>query len=124
MLGVLSRSLIGRKSKNISCFCPFIPVLPPISSRSYASSSHFNRLVSRARICKRLGSRNRFLIIDFMKSIPRASTSNRLVVPARQAGNRFLGSLKGLQIRAQSCPPPPHTRKLCMVQRGCESRPL
>jgi hypothetical protein len=25
--------------------------------------------------------------------------SNRVVVPARQAGNRFLGSLKGLQKR-------------------------
>ncbi len=31
----------------------------------------------------------------------RAGTTNRVVVPARQAGNRFLGSLKGLQIRAQ-----------------------
>ncbi len=30
----------------------------------------------------------------------RAGTSNRVVVPVRQAGNRFLGSLKGLQIRA------------------------
>jgi hypothetical protein len=30
-----------------------------------------------------------------------AGTTNR-VVPARQAGNRFLGSLKGLQIRAPS----------------------
>jgi hypothetical protein len=30
-----------------------------------------------------------------------AGTTNRVVVPARQAGNRFLGSLKGLQIRAQ-----------------------
>jgi len=30
----------------------------------------------------------------------RAGTSNRIVVTARQAGNRFLGSLKGLQIRA------------------------
>jgi hypothetical protein len=29
-----------------------------------------------------------------------AGTSNRAVVPARQAGNRFLGSLKNLQIRA------------------------
>ncbi len=29
----------------------------------------------------------------------RACTSNRVVVPARQAGNRFLGSLKGLQVR-------------------------
>jgi hypothetical protein len=31
----------------------------------------------------------------------RAGTTNRVIVPARQAGNRFLGSLKGLQIRAQ-----------------------
>ncbi len=31
----------------------------------------------------------------------RAGTTNRVVVPARQAGNRFLGSLKGLQIQAQ-----------------------
>ncbi len=30
-----------------------------------------------------------------------AGTTNRVVVPARHAGNRFLGSLKGLQIRAQ-----------------------
>ncbi len=32
----------------------------------------------------------------------RAGTTNRVVVPARQATNRFLGSLKGLQIRAQN----------------------
>ncbi len=32
----------------------------------------------------------------------RASTTNRAVAPARQAGNRFLGFLKGLQIRALS----------------------
>jgi hypothetical protein len=31
----------------------------------------------------------------------RAGTTNRVVVPVCQAGNRFLGSLKGLQIRAQ-----------------------
>jgi hypothetical protein len=30
----------------------------------------------------------------------RAGTSNRVVIPARQDGNRFLGSLKGLQIQA------------------------
>jgi hypothetical protein len=30
----------------------------------------------------------------------RAGTSNWVIVPARQAGNRFLGSLKGLQIPA------------------------
>ncbi len=41
-----------------------------------------------------------------MESIPPAyvallaGTSNRAVVPAFQAGNRFLGSLKGLQIQA------------------------
>ncbi len=29
-----------------------------------------------------------------------AGTTNRVVVPARQAGHQFLGSLKGLQIRA------------------------
>jgi hypothetical protein len=55
----------------------------------------------RARICKRLSSPG----IDSMDSIPpacRAGTSNRVVVPAPQAGNRFLGSLKGLQIRAQA----------------------
>jgi hypothetical protein len=38
------------------------------------------------------------------ESIPpaygRAGRIKRVVVPARQAGNRFLGSLKGLQIRA------------------------
>jgi hypothetical protein len=55
----------------------------------------------RARICKRLWS----LGIDSEGSIPpayvalRAETTNRVVVPARQDGNRYLGSLKGLQIR-------------------------
>jgi len=29
-----------------------------------------------------------------------AGTTNRIVVPTRQAWNRFLGSLEGLQIRA------------------------
>jgi hypothetical protein len=29
----------------------------------------------------------------------RAGTKNRVVVPARQAGNRFLGSFKGFKIR-------------------------
>jgi hypothetical protein len=48
--------------------------------------------------------------IDSNESIPpanvacRAGTSNRVVVSARQAGNRFLVSLKGLQIRTlESC---------------------
>jgi hypothetical protein len=61
--------------------------------------------VARARICKRLRRPG----IDSEVSIPpayvalRAGMTNRVFVPARQAGNRFLGSLKGLQIRAQFC---------------------
>ena len=57
----------------------------------------------RARICKRLTRPG----IDSEDSIPpayvawRAGTTNRVVVQARQAVNRFLGSFKGLQIRAQ-----------------------
>ncbi len=52
--------------------------------------------------CKRLRSQG----IDTKEAIPlgyvawRAGTSNRFVVTACQAGNRFLGFLKGLQIRA------------------------
>ncbi len=61
----------------------------------------------RARICKSVWGPG----IDSDYSIPpgyvawRVGTTNRVVVPARRAGNRFLGSLKGLQIRAlkQGC---------------------
>jgi hypothetical protein len=55
-----------------------------------------------SRICKCLRSPG----IDSEEAIPpayvawRAGTTNRVIVPARQARNRFLGSLKGLQIRA------------------------
>ncbi len=58
-----------------------------------------------ARICKRLSSPG----IDSKESIPPAyvawlaGTSNKVFVPARQAGNRFLGSLKAFQIRALDC---------------------
>jgi hypothetical protein len=57
---------------------------------------------ARARICKCLWSPG----IDSEESISaasvawRASTTNRVVGLARQNGNRFLGPLKGLQIRA------------------------
>jgi hypothetical protein len=53
-----------------------------------------------ARICKRLRRPG----IDSEDIIPPAfvawqsGTTNRVVVPARQAGNRFLGFLKGLKI--------------------------
>jgi hypothetical protein len=59
--------------------------------------------VSRARICKRLRSPG----IDSKESIPpaclawRPGTSNRVVLPACQAGNRFQGYLQGLQILAR-----------------------
>jgi hypothetical protein len=57
---------------------------------------------SRARICERLWSPG----IDSEETNPsayvawQAGTTNRVVVPARHARNRFLGSFKGLQIRA------------------------
>jgi hypothetical protein len=67
-------------------------------------SSLLNYQEVRARICKRLWSPG----IESEESISpayvawRAGTPNMAVVPARQAGNRFLGSLKRLQIRAQA----------------------
>jgi hypothetical protein len=74
---------------------------------------------ARTRICKRLWSPE----IDSEESIQlayvawRAGTTNRVVVPARQAGNRFLDSIKGLQIRAQAKAAAPVSSK-----QGCESR--
>jgi hypothetical protein len=68
---------------------------------SVLDSGDFSRILQ-ARICKRLKSPE----IDSKESIPPAylawwaGSANRVVVPARQAGNRFLGFLKGLQIRA------------------------
>jgi hypothetical protein len=56
---------------------------------------------TRVRICKRLrspGIDSEELILPAYVAL-RAGTTKRVVVPARQAGNRFLGSLKGLQIR-------------------------
>jgi hypothetical protein len=58
-----------------------------------------------SRICKRLRRRG----IDSEDSIPlayvawRAGMTKRVVVPVCQPGNRFLGSFKGLQIRALIC---------------------
>jgi hypothetical protein len=56
----------------------------------------------RARISKLLWSPG----IDSNESIPpayvawRAGTTNKVVAPVRKAGNRFMDSLKGLQMRA------------------------
>jgi hypothetical protein len=46
--------------------------------------------------------------------------SNRIVAPARQAGIRFLGSLKGLQIRALVGPK--HCRVVAEGRRGKDDR--
>jgi hypothetical protein len=78
----------------------FVPPPPPMFSPPPPGAGE---QTSGARICKRLRRPG----IDSEDSIPpanvawRASTTNRVVVPARQAGNRFLGSFKGSQIRAQ-----------------------
>jgi hypothetical protein len=66
----------------------------------------------RARICKRLwspgiNSEEPTVCIPPAYAAWQACTTNRFVLPARQAGNRFLGSLKGLQIRAQYFPVDP-----------------
>jgi hypothetical protein len=88
--------------------------------------------VIRARICKRLWSPG----IDSEETIPpayvawRAGTTNRVVVPARQDENRFLGSLKGLQIRAQACAEVGEERSLQEVRHqdpdggNCRTAPL
>jgi hypothetical protein len=62
--------------------------LPPILNR---------QIKNRARIFKRLRRPGNDVAW-------RAGTTNRVVVQARQAGNRFLGSLQGLQIRATAGP--------------------
>ncbi len=55
----------------------------------------FSYRPARARICKRLGSPG----IDSEAAYVawRAGTTNRVAVPSRQAGNRFLASLKVLK---------------------------
>ncbi len=74
-------------------------------------------ITHRARICKRFQGPG----IDSKEStLPayvawRPSTSDRVVVPARQAGNRFLGSLKGLQIRALEAAWLLKNRVLCRI---------
>ena len=72
----------------------------------------------RARIFKRLRSPG----IDSKEWIPpvyvawRAGTSNRVVVPARKAGNRFLDSFEGLQIRAQFNAGPQKKRNYLLIR--------
>ncbi len=52
-----------------------------------------------------------------------AGTSKRVVVPARQAENRFLGSLKGLQIRAQ-CSSAGTKQSMGAGEPSCRTGPL
>jgi hypothetical protein len=68
----------------------------------YFTASYI-QYVYRARICKRLRSPG----INTEESVPpayvawRAGTPNAIIEPARQGENRFLGSLKSLQLWAQ-----------------------
>jgi hypothetical protein len=95
---------------------PCLRVLP-YEHRIYNNSCK-PYIVNRDRICKRLWSPG----IDSWESILpayvawRASTTNRVFVPARQAGNRFLCTLKGLQIRAQKQKQLDILCWLCIVQ--------
>jgi hypothetical protein len=57
------------------------------------------RLEKGARICKRLWSPG---MDPPAYAVWRTGTTKKVVVPARQDGNRFLGSLAGPQIRALS----------------------
>jgi hypothetical protein len=76
------------------------PPPPPLKRRGCGNPPPTH--VHQSRISKRLRSPG----IESEEAIPpayvawRGGTSNRVVITARKAGNRFLGSLKGLQIRA------------------------
>ncbi len=113
----------GFSLKAISCYCPFNSRLSEAlfeqmwrytaqwseetfgrCSRQRRHSKQFvhstvRERYCRARICKRLRSPG---ILRPAYVAWRVSTFNRVVVPARNAGNRFLGSFKGLQIRLSS----------------------
>ncbi len=60
--------------------------------------SHRSLKNTRARICKRLRSPGIYIAYVAW----RAGTSNRVVASTYQAGKRFLGSIKGIQIRSQA----------------------
>jgi hypothetical protein len=108
-LGELNRKFIFRK-KCIWSYFLRVPdatrenVIEKVTGEGAISYRTINNAGPRARICKRLRSPG----IDSEKSIPlayvarRAGTTNTVFIPAHQAGNRFRGSLKGLQIRALS----------------------
>jgi hypothetical protein len=101
LLHFLENSMFTRRAKGKF----FHALLCNLSSWEMARRRLFVRLIAekpRVRICERLWSPG----IDSEESIPLAyvswwaGTTIRIVVPARQAGNRFLGTLKGFQIRA------------------------
>jgi hypothetical protein len=93
-------SVIIRRQMWISvCYTLYVSSYFHNALTLYVYSTALREWVSRARICKCLWSPG----IDSEESGPPAyvawlaGTTNRVVVPAHQAGNRFLGSLKGLQ---------------------------
>jgi hypothetical protein len=86
--------------------------------KSQSPSLFESGVLKRTRICTRLRNPG----IDAKESIPpahvfwRAGTSYRVVVLGRQAGNRFLVPLKGLQIRAQDLVPSHPLRKVRAIK--------
>ncbi len=93
-LCVLKNDLLKEFRQCVTVWGPFLPRWFSLGWASFCVNSRRGR---------RLENRSGF---DSKESIPptyvawQAGTTNRVVVPARQDGNRFLGSLKGLQIRA------------------------
>jgi hypothetical protein len=94
---------INKEVVKILLFFKLISLTVESEARGRGTETEVAEL-TRARICKRVESPG----IDSHEPIPpaylawRGRTTNRAVVPARHAGNRFLDSLKGLQIRAQT----------------------
>jgi hypothetical protein len=83
-------------SIGLQSFCTFL----------YTCTQMHSMYMYMVHIVQRLGCKHKKIFVNIkgaQESIPlvalQAGTSNRAVVPACQAENRFLGSLKGLQIR-------------------------
>ncbi len=73
-----------------------------LSAKKVYTWIHWDRMYTKGPSCSSpYLTRNQFQGIDAAYVAWRTAKSKRAVVPAHQAGNRFLGSLKGLQMRPQ-----------------------
>ncbi len=95
----MNGEIVSWKSVTLFSRCLIWLQLPPPPPCMFQNGNSASLSLNWGRMCKRLRSSG----IDSKESIPpaclawRAGASNRVVVPARQAGNRFQGSLKDLQ---------------------------